>query len=169
MMFPRTRIVIFGRSVESKRLKALNFYLLLRDYKAGKHSVSPSNSEHVVVGSHSSTEVRERLSKLLAAGARTHTHTHTHTYTHAHAHAHAHAHTHTHTQRSSKHSNALAVDVRGGSGRLGNELALECSSASKPRPLYKYPHRLWRQCTSTREHDASCKSTRVLSQTQLKY
>ncbi len=153
MMFPRTRIVIFGRSVESKRLKALNFYLILRDYKAGKHSVSPSNSEHVVVGSHSSTEVRERLYQSCWRQARAHTHTYTHTY----------------TQRSSKHSNALAVDVRGGSGRLGNELALECGSASKPRPLYKYPHRLWRQCTSTREHDASCKSTRVLSQTQLKY
>jgi len=78
------------------------------------------------------------------------------------------AHTLTHRQRSSKESDALAFDVRGGSGRLGNELA-PCESASKPRPLYKYPHRLWRQCTSTREHDASCQSTRVLSQTQMKY
>lgn len=60
-MFPRTRIVIFGGSVEFKRLKPQNFYLLLRDYKAGKHSVPPSNSEHIAVGSHSSTEVLERL------------------------------------------------------------------------------------------------------------
>ena len=67
-----------------------------------------------------------------------------------------------------QNSNA-AVDVRGGSRCLGDELAMKCGTASKARPLYKYPHRLWRQFTSTGEHDACCKPTRALSLIELKY
>lgn len=56
----------------------------------------------------------------------------------------------------------LPVDVRGGSGCLGNQLALKCGAAPKPRPLYKYPHGF---DVNTRQEENMmplCKSTRVL-------
>lgn len=49
----------------------------------------------------------------------------------------------------------LPVDVRGGSGRPGNQLALECGAASWPRPLYKYPYGFDVNTRQPEEHDAS--------------
>lgn len=57
----------------------------------------------------------------------------------------------------------LPVDVRGGSGCLGNQLALKCGAAPLPRPLYKYPYGFDVNTRQPENMMPLCKSTRVLS------
>lgn len=54
------------------------------------------------------------------------------------------------------------VDVRGGSGCLGNQLALKCGAAPWPRLLYKYPHGFDVNTRQPENMMPLCKSTRVL-------
>lgn len=56
----------------------------------------------------------------------------------------------------------LPVDVRGGSGCLGNQLALKCGAAPWLRPLYKYPYGFDVNTRQPENMMPLCKSTRVL-------